>query len=250
MDSETGALDPSFITATRYLSCVRTLLVAARMSSKPDSPFSQIDLASGMISEGKAKIKFPKGEVFYNPVQQFNRDLTILVLKSFHEQYKVAKKGEPKGLRILEALSATGLRAIRYARELDCVESIVANDLDPNAVELIKSNVELNSAEDENVKKLVEPHQGDANGTMHKYHALGKSFDVIDLDPYGSASPFMDAAVQTVADGGLLCVTCTDLAVLCASYPETCFAKYGGLPVKGESCHEAVWTLFLSTDYL
>jgi N2,N2-dimethylguanosine tRNA methyltransferase len=38
-------------------------------------------------------------------------------------------------------------------------------------------------------------------------------FDVIDLDPYGSAAPFMDAAVQSVKDGGLLCVTCTDMAV-------------------------------------
>jgi tRNA G26 N,N-dimethylase Trm1 len=31
-----------------------------------------------------------------------------------------------------------------------------------------------------------------------------------DLDPYGTASPFLDAAVQAAKDGGLLCVTCTD----------------------------------------
>ncbi len=36
-----------------------------------------------------------------------------------------------------------------------------------------------------------------------------EQFDVIDLDPYGSAAPFMDAAVQAVANGGMLCVTCT-----------------------------------------
>jgi hypothetical protein len=45
--------------------------------------------------------------------------------------------------------------------------------------------------------------------------------DVIDLDPYGTAAPFIDSAVQAVSDGGLLCVTCTDLAVLAGSnYPE------------------------------
>ena len=33
--------------------------------------------------------------------------------------------------------------------------------------------------------------------------------------PYGTAAPFLDAAVQSIADGGLLAVTCTDLAVLC-----------------------------------
>lgn len=46
-------------------------------------------------------------------------------------------------------------------------------------------------------------------------------FDMIDLDPYGTAAPFLDAAVQSVNDGGLLCVTCTDLAVLAGTnYPE------------------------------
>jgi tRNA (guanine26-N2/guanine27-N2)-dimethyltransferase len=34
-------------------------------------------------------------------------------------------------------------------------------------------------------------------------------FDVIDIDPFGSASEFLDSAVQAIADGGLLCVTCT-----------------------------------------
>lgn len=52
-------------------------------------------------------------------------------------------------------------------------------------------------------------------------HRENKSFDVIDLDPYGTAAPFIDAAVQSVSDGGLLCVTCTDLAVLAGTnYPE------------------------------
>ena len=31
----------------------------------------------------------------------------------------------------------------------------------------------------------------------------------------------------------------TDLAVLCASYPEACHAKYGSYPLKAKYCHEA-----------
>jgi tRNA (guanine26-N2/guanine27-N2)-dimethyltransferase len=50
--------------------------------------------------------------------------------------------------------------------------------------------------------------------------------DVVDLDPYGSASPFIDAAIGSIADGGLLCVTCTDLAVLAGSqYPEKAYVR-------------------------
>ena len=30
------------------------------------------------ILEGKARIRFPKGQVFYNPVQVFNRDLRFV----------------------------------------------------------------------------------------------------------------------------------------------------------------------------
>ena len=54
---------------------------------------------------------------------------------------------------------------------------------------------------------------------MYHHKELNTRYDVIDLDPYGTASPFLDAAVQAVEDGGLLCVTCTDMPVLSGNYP-------------------------------
>lgn len=44
-----------------------------------------------------------------------------------------------------------------------------------------------------------------------------KAFDVVDLDPYGTPSQLLEPAVEAVADGGLLCVTATDTAVLCGN---------------------------------
>ena len=56
---------------------------------------------------------------------------------------------------------------------------------------------------------------------MYNHRAEGSRVDVVDLDPYGTAAPFIDAAVQSVDDTGLLCVTCTDLSVLATTnYPE------------------------------
>ena len=56
---------------------------------------------------------------------------------------------------------------------------------------------------------------------MYNHRAEGSRVDVVDLDPYGTAAPFIDAAVQSVNDSGLLCVTCTDLSVLATTnYPE------------------------------
>ncbi|VDK63633.1 unnamed protein product, partial [Cylicostephanus goldi] len=92
-----------------------------------------------VVKEGKAKIGF-HGPVFYNPVQEFNRDLTVSVLRQFVRLRKESHsngaredgEGEPNAkkmklkdassqngpIRILDALSASGLRALRFSQEV------------------------------------------------------------------------------------------------------------------------------------
>lgn len=50
------------------------------------------------------------------------------------------------GLRVLEALAASGLRSIRFAKEVPGLCSVVANDFSSKAVELITQNIQLNDA--------------------------------------------------------------------------------------------------------
>lgn len=165
-------------------------------------------------------------------------------------------KTEPKPpFTILDALSATGLRALRYAQEMPFVTKITANDLDASAVESIELNVRHN-----NLEGKIEVNHGDA--IVHMYSKIAahqaltekdkakgrcEKYDVVDLDPYGTAATFLDAAVQAVRDdGGLLCVTCTDAGVWASNgYPEKAFALYGGVPVKGLFSHEAGLRLIL-----
>jgi tRNA G26 N,N-dimethylase Trm1 len=54
------------------------------------------------------------------------------------------KEEKEKGVRVLEALSATGLRSVRYALEIPGLESILTNDIDKNAVESIRMNAAYN----------------------------------------------------------------------------------------------------------
>ncbi len=61
------------------------------------------------------------------------------------------------GIRILDALSASGLRAIRFAKEVPNVSQVIANDFSTNAVETMTSN-----AIDNNVEHIVKPNYGDA----------------------------------------------------------------------------------------
>ncbi|KAI8138257.1 N2,N2-dimethylguanosine tRNA methyltransferase [Fennellomyces sp. T-0311] len=223
------------------------------------------------VTEGKATILFPKGnEVFYNPVQEFNRDMSIAAIRTWSELFlaekqariekkinnakdeKAKKAAEEKlshyvntqSFTILEALAASGLRSVRYAKEIPKLKQVVANDLEAEAVESIRRNVKYNNLSEE----LVRPNQGDAMQVMYSAIGEAKKYDVVDLDPYGAASPFIDGAVQAVSDGGLLCVTCTDLAILTGSmHPETCFGKYNGMPLKGMFPHEMALRLVLNT---
>lgn len=203
---------------------------------RPIRSIAMANLAEfNVIKEGKATILAPKEDkVFYNPIQQFNRDLSMICAQTWLQQWKDTSK-KRKGakrpkiseendfVRVLEALSATGLRAIRYAHEVPQVQKVVANDLLADAVKLIKRSAEHNGLADK-----VLGHQGDAI----RYMALvggNEKFHIVDLDPYGTAAPFLDSAVQLVVDGGLLMVTCTDAGVLVGTgYPEKCFALYGG----------------------
>ena len=70
------------------------------------------------------------------------------------------------------------------------------------------------------------------HGNSTQLHFQKTQYNVIDLDPYGSAAPFLDAAVQSICNGGMLTITCTDLAALGGSHPETCYGRYGAFPLQ------------------
>lgn len=199
------------------------------------------------VSEGKVEILQPKS-VFYNPVQEFNRDFSILAINTFikNEYWKTAKFGEyvsKRDIKILDALSATGLRAVRYAKEVNAGEyplKIHANDLLPQATQVIQENAERNCVADK-----ISVSTGDASLFMYQNRKYEDRFLIVDVDPYGCPTQFLDAAVQCISDGGLLMVTCTDMAILCGNHSETCFAKYGSVSLKPASLHEQALRIVL-----
>ncbi|KAJ9173151.1 hypothetical protein P3X46_016315 [Hevea brasiliensis] len=152
---------------------------------------------------------------------------------------KVRQELEPP--TVLEALSASGLRALRYAREVEGIGQVVALDNDQASVEACRRNIKFNGSV---AISKVESHLADARVYMLTHP---KEFDVVDLDPYGSPSIFLDSAVQSVADGGLLMCTATDMAVLCGGNGEVCYSKYGSYPLRGKYCHEMALRILLAS---
>lgn len=95
-----------------------------------------------------------------------------------------------EGISILDALSATGLRSVRYLKEIPGVNNVTINDLDPLATAAARNNCKNNNIENDKVTFNT----GNAVSLMYDASIdLDKHFDVIDLDPYGTACPFIDS---------------------------------------------------------
>jgi len=184
------------------------------MSKLLNFPMKKIEEGSAEIfipSEGKISKKLP---VFYNLVMKLNRDITILLLKQFPP------------MNLCDPLAGTGIRAIRFAKELK-YKSITANDINKKAVALIKKNMRHN-------KVKFEVYNKDANLMILE----SNGFDFIDLDVFGSPNFMLDSSIKKLSRNGILAVTATDTSALAGTYVNACKRKYFAVPLKNELKHE------------
>lgn len=208
----------------------------------------EIDFPTEVIQEGEVKALVPrlsafikkpsdyapsKAPVFYNPIMELNRDLAVIAVQAY--QKMLSRK-----ISICEPLAGCGIRGIRFAKEVGGVEKVVINDINEKACQLAKHNVKMNR-----LSRKVTVRNEDANLLLARYAAPRKRFNAIDLDPFGSPTPFLDSAIRATRDGGLLALTATDMAPLCGVHPKACIRKYGGKPLRTEYCHELAVRLLI-----
>jgi len=86
------------------------------------------------------------------------------------------------GITILDALAATGLRSIRYLKEIPNIEHVTINDIDAKATHAALENVKRNDVSED----LVTISNMDASLLMYQRRDPLLHYDVIDLDPYGT----------------------------------------------------------------
>jgi tRNA (guanine26-N2/guanine27-N2)-dimethyltransferase len=181
------------------------------------------------VEEGLTKIQFPEFDkisseapVFYNPHMELNRDISILALQTFQKQ-------ENQDINVCDLFGGSGIRGVRYKNEINGVDHVFINDISETANEYERHNVKLNNLED------IEIFQHDASMFLRMHRG---EFDVIDIDPFGTPSSFLDSAGYCSRRNSLLCVTATDTSALCGTYKEPCIRKYNAKPYKSEYCHE------------
>lgn len=168
------------------------------------------------VTEGSVTVAVPEqpdsgigDDVFFNPEQELNRDITVAVLEEWCDR--------TEDQTYLDATAASGIRGVRAAA---AGWDVTCCDLDERAIERCRENLSRNAVDGQVVHR-------NANAFMHENH-----FAVVDLDPFGTPIPFADAAFQSA--GSLLCVTATDTAPLCGAHFESGVRSYSAVPQNTE----------------
>jgi tRNA (guanine26-N2/guanine27-N2)-dimethyltransferase len=203
-----------------------------------------------IIREGKARLIVPEldeasgipiqqlrsaAPVFYNPHMKTNRDTAVLVLRAYQSE----KKGP---VSVCEPMTGCGVRGIRLLLETCNIESIILGDLNPSALKLALENANINE-----INNLIKFRELDANLIMSLHSYPRGRFDYVDIDPYGSPAPFINTAIRSTKNHGIIALTATDMAPLCGVNKKACLRKYGSWPLQSEFCHETAIRIMTGT---
>ena len=199
------------------------------------------------IVEGITKIRVPNGSIsekvppkepaFFNPKASLNRDFSIIAYSSFWKNFQFPKV-------FLDGLSGIGARSLRVANEIDDVDEVVANDINPKALELAKESSEINSL------KNFEISENETCRFFSLHSRKNHRGSIVDIDPFGSPSKYIDCGVRATMHGGLLSVTATDLQVLHGLFNNAAKRRYYGVPIKTKFSNEIAIRLILGCIYM
>lgn len=188
-------------------------------------------MESKTIVEGTTKVSVPvppkdatfppsAAPVFYNPEMELNRDINVAATSAFVARLLSRKEILREEVRYVDAFSASGIRGLRIAGEVGIHATI--NDWSPEAFEMMKENIKINGLEEKTLAT-----RKNANVLLHE-----QKFHIVDVDPFGTPSPFLDAASASVRS--LLSVTATDTAPLCGAHLKAGIRKYAAVPLNTE----------------
>ncbi len=169
-------------------------------------------------------------EVFYNDKMILNRDLSEAAARVFRERLG----GE--AFEVCDALAGSGIRGFRYS---DAASRLLLNDANPSAVESIERGLEENSIG-------AEVRNEDANIVLSENRSR---FHLIDIDPFGPFTPFLDSACRASSHNSFAGFTATDNAVAAGTYTKTCRRRYGAKPLKNSFMHETALRIYIRTVF-
>ncbi len=163
----------------------------------------------------------PTFPVFFNPAARLNRDISVAVVAATM----------PGGF--LDVLAGVGARGVRVAKEAGAKTTVTMVDFNRMAIPYASKNAKRNGVADR-----CEVIHEEANQYLYSRFQRGEKFDAVDVDPFGTPAPYLQAALVASADGATLSFTATDAAVLCGVYPSVALRRYGSQTPRSEFVHE------------
>lgn len=160
-----------------------------------------------------------KSAGFYNKGMTISRDMTVALLNSL-------KPGIA-----LDSMAGTGIRGLRISSETTW--KVVLNDRDKRNFEIQQRNLKLNGIDLEVMNE------------DYFCAVSSRKWDYIDIDPFGTPSGLIEAAILNLKNGGIIGVTMTDTANLEGRSLEKGLRIYEGKGIKGMFSREVATRIFV-----
>ncbi|MEL6495739.1 MAG: tRNA (guanine-N1)-methyltransferase [Cyanobacteria bacterium J06623_7] len=181
--------------------------------------------------EGKAR--FQLGKAFYNPQNQFVRDLGVLAAAVYRQDYG--------SLRVLDTLAATGVRSLRYCLESNA-DYVWVNEGNHQLNSTIQQNLSLGL----NADRYQLTHQ-DAHRVFFQCYQERDYYDLVDVDCFGSAVPYLNTMLWATKIGGLMYLTSTDGRTLTGHPPEKTVLAYNAIGRSHPAIQEQALRILIGT---
>ncbi|XP_062845736.1 tRNA (guanine(26)-N(2))-dimethyltransferase isoform X2 [Trichomycterus rosablanca] len=265
---------------SRHLSTMETEESSTRYQEPQHSSAAPGPLpGESVVKEGKAAVLFPgANEVFYNPVQEFNRDLTCAVITEFARE-TLAQKGirlvvPGEKERVIISLSEekngkeeeegknggkteetevkTTSVGERCEEGLRVLEGLAASGLRSVRFALEVPGLKCVTANDFSAKaaELI-TRNASYNNVTHLMEAKNRDASMLMYEARGrnerydviDLDPYGSPA--GFLDAAVQAVSEGDMAVMAGNSGETCYSKYSSVSIKSRYCHEMALRIIL-----
>ena len=194
------------------------------------------------IIEGNTKLIVPKESItekvppkepaFFNPRASLSRDLSIIVYSTFWKNFEFPKI-------FLDGLTGLGARALRVANEIKYTEKVIANDVNAEALQIALESAKINNL------RNFEINEDETCRFFSSHSRKNTRASIVDIDPFGSPSRYIDCGIRATMHGGVLALTATDLQVLHGLFNKAAKRRYHGTPIKTEFSNEIAIRLII-----
>lgn len=176
-----------------------------------------------LVWQEEGKARFQVGKAFYNSQSQYVRDLGVLAAAVYRQ--------DQGSLRVLDALAGCGVRSLRYSQESNA-DYLWINEGNPQLNSILQQN--LASAIRLTPKGTISPdnyritHQ-DAHRVFFSCYQQRDYYDLVDVDCFGSAVPYLNSMLWATKIDGLMYLTSTDGRTLTGHPPEKTVQTYNAI---------------------